>query len=145
MNKHSSLHTPLFMRKRCSSSLWLRLGALVLVVSIATACRANGDAANDITIDLPVPAARQNQALTLTVTVRDASDKPISGAVVTLRGDMTHGGMSPVITPLQAIGNGQYRTDQFQFTMAGDWVLTVDAALPDGRRAERSFPIGGVQ
>jgi hypothetical protein len=35
---------------------------------------------------------------------------------------------------------GEYRA-AFEWTMAGDWIVTVTATLPDGHVATRQFPI----
>mgnify|MGYP000949453736 CR=1 FL=1 len=31
-------------------------------------------------------------------------------------------------------GEGLYRTDAFQFQMAGDWIMSVEVSTPDGRK-----------
>lgn len=44
-------------------------------------------------------------------------------------------GPADVVVRLSVSGEpGVYRTHAFAFDMAGDWVLTVEATLPDGRR-----------
>lgn len=58
----------------------------------------------------------------------------ISDAEVEVTGDMTHAGMTSVITAATEVEPGLYRAEDFEFTMAGDWVLTADVALPDGQR-----------
>lgn len=64
----------------------------------------------------------------------------IAGATVEVTGDMTHAGMVPVVRRAvpQEHEDGLYRADDFEFTMAGDWVLTADVTLPDGRRASNA-------
>lgn len=59
--------------------------------------------------------------------------EPVTGATVTLRGDMTHAGMAPSISVLAEQGDGVYGTDAFQFQMAGDWIMSVDVSTTDGR------------
>ena len=54
-------------------------------------------------------------------------NKPLTKAVVTVRGDMTHAGMAPVQAQAREVGNGRYAVDSFNFTMSGDWVLSVTA------------------
>ncbi|HOU41364.1 MAG TPA: FixH family protein [Promineifilum sp.] len=77
--------------------------------------------------------------LRLDVTLRDASGAPIDGATdVSLRGDMSHAGMEPVLATAAGQGNGIYRAD-FTWTMAGDWIVTVEATLPDGRLKVTQF------
>ena len=59
-------------------------------------------------------------------------DTGVEGADVEVVGDMTHAGMEPVIADAGTVEPGLYRTEDFRFTMAGDWILTVTATLPDG-------------
>lgn len=73
-----------------------------------------------------------------------ASSKPLSGARVRLEGNMTHAGMTPVFADAAEDGPGRYRAT-LDFTMGGDWVVTVRAALPDGRKVERQFDVKGVR
>jgi hypothetical protein len=60
----------------------------------------------------------------------------VSGAAVRVTGDMTHAGMVPVIADAVETEPGLYRAEAFTFSMAGDWILTADVTLPDGRRLE---------
>lgn len=57
----------------------------------------------------------------------------VSGASVEVTGDMTHAGMVPVVADAAEVEPGLYRAEGFEFTMAGDWVLSAEATLPDGR------------
>jgi hypothetical protein len=72
------------------------------------------------------------------------SSKPVSGARVRLEGNMTHAGMTPVFAEAEEAEPGRYRAT-LEFTMAGDWVVLVHAALPDGRKIERQFDVKGVR
>jgi hypothetical protein len=53
---------------------------------------------------------------------------------------MTHAGMAPVFGTAQGGADGRY-TVPFQWTMDGDWLLTIAVVLPDGRKASRQFPV----
>lgn len=59
----------------------------------------------------------------------------VSGAEVEVTGDMTHAGMAPVIAETVEAEPGLYRTEGFEFTMGGDWILTAEIAMPDGSTA----------
>jgi YtkA-like len=72
------------------------------------------------------------------------ASKPVSGARVTLEGNMTHAGMTPVFAEAKEAEPGRYNAT-LEFTMAGDWVVLVHAALPDGRKIERQFDVKGVR
>ena len=69
----------------------------------------------------------------------------VSGATVEVTGDMTHAGMVPVITEASESEPGLYRADDFEFTMAGDWIITAEVELPDGSKemAETSLTVPG--
>lgn len=69
------------------------------------------------------------------VSLQDTAGMPLEGAQVVVRGDMTHAGMTPVMDTARVVGPGRYAVQAFRFTMAGDWVLSVEAWLPDGRSA----------
>lgn len=56
----------------------------------------------------------------------------VAGAEVRVVGDMTHAGMVPVVADADDVGGGVYRTSDFLFDMAGDWVVSVDVTYPDG-------------
>lgn len=72
------------------------------------------------------------------------ASKPVSGARIRLEGNMTHPGMTPVFAEAKEVEPGRYRAT-LEFTMAGDWVVLVHAALPDGRKVERQFDVKGVR
>jgi len=72
--------------------------------------------------------------------VADADDQPIDEAALHIRGDMTHDEMLPIEATATAGEDGIYRVP-IRWTMAGDWILTVEATLSDGRRAIRSFDL----
>jgi len=59
---------------------------------------------------------------------------------MSLRGDMTHAGMAPVLEDAEEVGEGLYRAS-FEWTMAGDWVITVSGKLDDGRTIRREFQV----
>ena len=74
---------------------------------------------------------------TSTVTANvSAGGEPEVGATVTVRGDMTHAGMAPVIAELTEDEAGVYVTNDFELTMAGDWIITVEVEATDGRTAK---------
>ena len=84
----------------------------------------------------PPPAGDGHLAFRVT----DTSDRPIDTATLQIRGDMTHAGMLPIEATAAADEDGVYRTP-IRWTMAGDWIITVEATLSDGRRATRSFNV----
>ncbi len=77
---------------------------------------------------------------TLHVRVFDGDDNPINDAQVSVKGDMTHAGMVPVLAEATEGDKGLYKVP-FEWTMGGDWIVTVQVTLPDGTIAEESFPM----
>lgn len=69
----------------------------------------------------------------LIISLQDTAGTAISGAEIVVEGNMTHAGMVPVLERAQMEGPGHYSVGSFSFTMAGAWILTLDATLPDGR------------
>lgn len=69
---------------------------------------------------------------TVTVFVLNPDGSGVPGATVEVTGDMTHAGMVPVIDTAEEVRAGEYATRNFEFTMAGDWILTTDVTLADG-------------
>lgn len=116
---------------------------LVLLLSLTTllaACRGpapsssartSGADATEIAVELPDDPAVGPADVVVRLA---AGGEPVRGAEVEVTGDMTHAGMVPVIAAAEEVEPGVYRTEGFAFDMAGDWVLTVEATLPDGRR-----------
>lgn len=78
--------------------------------------------------------------------VADVEDQPIDTATLQIRGDMTHADMMPIEATVAGGENGIYRAP-VRWTMAGDWIVTVEATLSDGRQASRSFDleVGGEE
>ena len=80
---------------------------------------------------------------TITLTVTDATGKPVSGAGVSIEGNMSHAGMRPVFGEAGEFEPGRYRAP-LEFTMRGDWVVSIYVTLPDGGKVERQFDVKGV-
>lgn len=123
----------------------LLIALIVLLAALSGCQRASQQAAGDrvpeiaasLTID-PDPALVG--PADLTVTLADASGLPVDGASVSLKGDMSHAGMQPVLAEATGGASGVYQA-QWMWTMAGDWIVTVTATLPDGRTLVRRFDL----
>lgn len=120
--------------------------AVVLVAALA-ACDPPSDGDADprrpIAVALLERPARVGPAV---VEVRPQLDgAAVAGATVRVVGDMTHAGMVPVVADATDVGGGVYRTSDFLFDMAGDWVLSVDVTYPDGtvRAAALAVSVAG--
>ena len=124
-------------------SLWERVFLLLLLLLLLPACRQSPpvDQAPDVQVLLtPGPDSLFVGPITFDLTLWDADGQPLDGASpVTLRGDMSHAGMKPVQAQATGDGDGLYTAD-FEWTMAGDWTVTIEATLPDGRLTIATFP-----
>jgi len=79
------------------------------------------------------------------LTITSPNGKPITGAKLQVRGEMSMAGMQPVLANLTDQGNGHYQVSGFPFAMAGDWILTVTGNLPDGTAIKKTFTVSGVK
>jgi len=60
----------------------------------------------------------------------------VSGAALEIEGNMTHAGMEPVFATATEVAPGDYRA-LLEWTMGGDWLLTIRGTLPDGTVIEQ--------
>ena len=86
---------------------------------------------------------RVGQVIVTVRVTQPSTGKPITGANVRLEGNMSHAGMAAVFAEAPEIEPGLYRTNM-QFTMAGDWLLSVYVTLREGLHVDRQFEIKGV-
>ncbi len=119
----------------------LILLALLLSLTLVGCGRISrqGDQAADVNMTLavhPDPPGVGPAHITLSLTGADGS--PIDGAKIQIKGDMTHAGMQPVLAQAKGRESGKYETS-FEWTMGGDWIVSVTADLPDGRTTARQF------
>ncbi len=78
------------------------------------------------------------------VSLADAEGHPLTHAKLTVEGDMSHPGMSPVFAESKEVTGGRYQS-QIDFAMAGDWALVLHIQLPDGETVEREIDVKGVR
>lgn len=119
--------------------------SIILALSLA-ACRQSQQTPpqdeNAITIDLQVsPEPPITGDATLVITLTDKDGQPVRNAMLEVRGDMTHAGMQPVSAVAEeSRPDGIYRVP-FQWSMSGDWIVTVNVTLPDGKTAQKTFDL----
>lgn len=75
---------------------------------------------------------------TLVVIVKDATGAPISDARVEIVGDMNHAGMAPSLGEAERGTDGRYEVP-FEWTMGGEWIVTVRVTLADGRTVRQQL------
>ncbi len=118
---------------------WALVATLALVACEPPSEATEDDPRRPVTVALATTPAQMGPAV---VEVRPLLDgSPVEGAEVRVVGDMAHAGMAPVEATATASDDGVYRSDGFVFSMAGDWVLTVDVTYPDGTSRSSSVPV----
>ncbi len=76
----------------------------------------------------------------LVVTLLDRAGKPVEGARLEVEGNMTHAGMQPAFGQGAGGQGGRYAVPM-NWTMSGDWVVTVKATMPGGQTASKDFSL----
>lgn len=122
--------------------LWVWIALVTLLLTGASCTREsqrNRDSTFRIELEEPLfpPGVGPD---TLTIRVFGAENRPVSDARLTVKGDMTHAGMVPVLAEVDGGIDGVYSVP-ITWTMAGDWVVTVEAQLPDGASTWASFDL----
>jgi len=123
-----------------------RVSVVALCVGLAAliGCRRQNESLSYLTITYEVsPQPPRVGQTSITVNLTDVSGKPMSGAEVTLEGNMSHAGMVPVTAATTEVAPGRYRATM-ELSMAGDWNITAHVKSPNGLNLERQFEIKGV-
>jgi hypothetical protein len=87
---------------------------------------------------LPDKSPMETGDASVTIGLMDEQGSPITDAVVKVTGDMAHQGMMPITGEGEHTGSGQYVVP-LRWTMAGDWIVTVNVTLADGQQIEQTF------
>ena len=129
---------------RVSSILALAAAALFLTF-VVTACNKPTESASAVTIEHEItPQPVRVGPATLTLSGADASRQPVTGASITLEGNMSHAGMSPVFAQAKETEPGRYQAI-VDLTMAGDWIILTHITLAGGQKLERQLDVKGVR
>lgn len=122
------------------------LGSAALITGCDRRSDRGANTDTDVQIDVEVsPQPLAVGPAQVAVTLKDQAGQPIEEARVEVEGNMSHAGMTPVFAAAVGGEDGRYTTQDFEFTMGGDWFLIVRATLPDGRLVERTFDLKGVE
>jgi hypothetical protein len=122
-----------------------RLSLVLLLFTLFTpACHRTAQN-SDITFKYEVtPQPPRVGAMTIDLQLVDAKGQVMSGAHVETEGNMSHAGMSPVSGVAREIENGKYRVT-LPLTMAGDWIILVNATLANGEHVQHQIELNGVR
>jgi hypothetical protein len=116
----------------------------LLVVVALVGCRGGTEELEDVTLDLALtPNPPYAGPAMVVVELTDVAGEAITGAKITLEGNMNHAGMVPVLAKMVEEAPGRYEAT-LEFTMGGDWFILVQAALSDGRSLEYKVDVPGV-
>jgi hypothetical protein len=122
-------------------SLIMILLSTSLLLAACTRRSSAVDQAGDVNLNWEIhPSPAVTGAAAIEISLTDASGVPVRGARLSLRGDMTHAGMMPVMTDLRETDPGVYR-GEIEWTMGGAWILNVEGELKDGRTLKRQIDI----
>lgn len=124
-----------------------RRSGVVLVACftiLLSSCSRWSEPSDRITIESEVsPRPARTGRATITLRIKDASGKPVTGARVAMEGNMSHAGMAPEFGDAKEIEPGRYQ-GPLELSMAGDWIVLVHLTLANGVKLERQFAIPGV-
>lgn len=113
-------------------------GLLILPLLLLIACRQQPPAGADLQLELSASDLQVGEA-TLTLSVLDASGNAVgSPGALSLRGDMDHAGMAPVLVTVDKAVDGIFSAP-FEWTMAGDWIVEASLKLESGAIARETF------
>jgi hypothetical protein len=73
----------------------------------------------------------------MTISFVDSSGAPVQVSSLHLKADMTHPGMTPWLADVERLDDSQV-TLPITWTMAGDWIVQIEAELSDGRQLRRT-------
>lgn len=114
---------------------------LLLVVGCRQSQQEGVTGTADLTIELLSPLQPTlDGSSEMSVRITDAAGAPVNDAALSIKGDMTHAGMVPVLAEAAGGQDGLY-TFPFAWTMKGDWIVTARATMPDGAWAEQQFDL----
>jgi hypothetical protein len=117
---------------------WILIGLLALLIA---GCREQAAPAKDtlnIAVYLPEAEPTVGETQLEVIVSNTQNNASVDGATVSVRGDMTHPGMIPVIAETNESSEGSYLVP-FEWTMGGEWIVTVTVTLPDGTTANQEF------
>jgi len=126
------------------------LGSHLLVVTLAALIGGCGDsgggqAADRSSLELVFEPSPPHVGLeSVGLLLADASGAPLENAAVRLEGNMNHAGMVPEFADATEVEPGHYMAE-LEFTMGGDWILSVEATLPGGETLHWRKDVRGVR
>jgi hypothetical protein len=122
---------------------WWIIGLVALAA--IPGCRRRADSGPPLSMDLRVaPDPPVVGTASIELDLEDPGGAPVRGARIKIEGTMTHPGMAPTFSEAAEIRPGTYHA-RLPLTMAGDWVLLVEARLASGATVRRQFDLPRVR
>jgi YtkA-like len=112
---------------------------ILTLVLVLAACKPQNAASGNtklpagIQVQLEVGDAPKTGNLPVSIYILK-DNQALSGAVVSVTGNMTHAGMEPVIATATESEAGLYKAEPFVIEMPGDAVISADITLSDGTK-----------
>ncbi len=128
------------MMKKLVPVFVLLVGAIWLA-----GCGGRNSANSSGNLNISIDAASTMVGTTdLMITVEDTEGNAINDATVDIKGDMSHAGMQPVLGESSASNGAGMYVIPYEWTMAGDWFVTVNVTLADGTTESQRFDFNGI-
>ena len=123
----------------------LAVAAALFVILVVTACNKPAESSSAVIIEHEItPQPVRVGSATLTLRLVNAHRQPVNGASITLEGNMSHAGMSPMFAQAKETEPGRYQAI-VDLTMAGDWTILTHITLAGGQKLERQLEVKGVR
>lgn len=127
-------------RAALSTVPWALAFAAIVAGTACTRRSAAPDEAPDVLVSATFsPSPPVAGAGWLTLSFENRSGVPTQVSSLEVKADMTHPGMRPWLAEVDSIEDSQV-TLAVEWSMAGDWLLQIEAELEDGRRLRRTLP-----
>jgi hypothetical protein len=118
---------------------------LLLCSSLSGGCSKSSGSLNEVGFACETdPTPSRVGLTTFTVTLTRRTGERVAGAHISLEGDMSHAGMSPVFGEAKETGPGRYQA-KLELNMRGDWTVLFHITLPGGRSFDRQLNIRNIQ
>jgi hypothetical protein len=134
-----------------SNDIWKMIPSSLLAVAalfltlVVTACNKPTESSPVVSIEHEITPQPVHVGLaTLNLRLADAGRRPLTGATITLEGNMSHAGMSPIFAQARETEPGRYQAI-LDLTMAGDWSILTHITLAGGQKLERQLDVKGVR
>jgi len=122
------------------------ISILLALLSFQTiGCSKSSEAPNKVVFSYELdPRPPRVGVNTFTVTLTSAAGERLVRAHVSLEGDMTHAGMSPVFGEAREIAPGRYQ-GTLELSMRGDWLILFHIRLASGEVLDRQVELRNIQ